>query len=85
MSQESKPSNEEMREEYDIRSGVRGKYYERYKAMTTELAKTAGEHDLLWAKAVNLANRSLALSSGIDSPSTDHWSRLLTVSLNQAI
>lgn len=30
MSQESKPATEEMREEYDIRGGVRGKYYERY-------------------------------------------------------
>ena len=31
ISQESKPTNkEEMRDEYDIRGGVRGKYYEHY-------------------------------------------------------
>jgi hypothetical protein len=35
MSQESKPSKkEEMRAEYDIRGGVRGKYYERYQEGT---------------------------------------------------
>ena len=32
MSQESRPTSEdEMQEEYDIRGGVRGKYYERYR------------------------------------------------------
>ena len=36
MSQESKPAGkEEMRAEYDIRGGVRGKYYERYRQGTT--------------------------------------------------
>ena len=30
MSQGSKPEADEMRSEYDIRGGVRGKYYERY-------------------------------------------------------
>src|SRR2546425_5356739 len=34
MSQESKITAEEMREEYDIRGGVRGKYYERYRQGT---------------------------------------------------
>jgi hypothetical protein len=35
MSQESKPSKkEEMRAEYDIRGGERGKYYERYREGT---------------------------------------------------
>lgn len=35
MSQASKPTEkEEMRDEYDIRSGVRGKYYERYRQGT---------------------------------------------------
>lgn len=35
MSQASKsPSEEDMRAEYDIRGGVRGKYYERYRAGT---------------------------------------------------
>ena len=35
MSQEKKPSKkEEMRAEYDIRGGVRGKYYERYREGT---------------------------------------------------
>jgi hypothetical protein len=35
MSQESKPSKkEEMKAEYDIRGGVRGKYYERYQEGT---------------------------------------------------
>jgi hypothetical protein len=34
MSQESKPEADEMRPEYDIRGGVRGKYYERYRQGT---------------------------------------------------
>ena len=35
MSQESKPATEDqVREEYDIRGGVRGKYYERYRQGT---------------------------------------------------
>ena len=32
--QNNKPANDEMRPEYDLRGGVRGKYYERYKAGT---------------------------------------------------
>ena len=34
MSQGSKPEADEMRSEYDIRGGVRGKYYERYRQGT---------------------------------------------------
>jgi len=34
MSQASKPKADEMRPEYDIRGGVRGKYYERYQQGT---------------------------------------------------
>ena len=34
MSQENKPQKDEMRPEYDIRGGVRGKYYERYQQGT---------------------------------------------------
>jgi hypothetical protein len=35
MSSESKPiDKDEMRDEYDIRGGVRGKYYERYRQGT---------------------------------------------------
>ena len=34
MSQENKPDADEMRPEYDIRGGVRGKYYERYRQGT---------------------------------------------------
>jgi hypothetical protein len=34
MSQASKPEPDEMRPEYDIRGGVRGKYYERYRQGT---------------------------------------------------
>jgi hypothetical protein len=30
----SKPADDEMRPEYDIRGGIRGKYYERYKQGT---------------------------------------------------
>ena len=30
----SKPAEDEMRPEYDIRGGIRGKYYERYKQGT---------------------------------------------------
>ena len=34
MSRESKRDRNEMRPEYDIRGGVRGKYYERYRQGT---------------------------------------------------
>ena len=34
MSQENKPGKDEMRPEYDIRGGVRGKYYKRYQQGT---------------------------------------------------
>ena len=34
MSQRSKPETDEMKPEYDIRGGVRGKYYERYRQGT---------------------------------------------------
>ncbi|MBI2986714.1 MAG: hypothetical protein HYY45_08100 [Deltaproteobacteria bacterium] len=34
MSRESKRDKDEMRPEYDIRGGVRGKYYERYRQGT---------------------------------------------------
>ena len=34
MSQENKPDRDEMRPEYDIHGGVRGKYYERYQKGT---------------------------------------------------
>jgi hypothetical protein len=32
--QNDKPADDEMRPEYDLRGGVRGKYYERYRAGT---------------------------------------------------
>ena len=39
MSPESKPiDKDEMRDEYDIRGGVRGKYYERYRQGTNMVA-----------------------------------------------
>ena len=34
MSQGSKPASDKMKPEYDIRGGVRGKYYERYRQGT---------------------------------------------------
>jgi hypothetical protein len=34
MSQENKQNRDEMKPEYDIRGGVRGKYYERYQKGT---------------------------------------------------
>ena len=34
MKKGSKPAEDEMRDEYDLRGGVRGKYYERYKEGT---------------------------------------------------
>ena len=34
MKKASKPASDEMRPEYDIRGGVRGKYYERYQQGT---------------------------------------------------
>lgn len=34
MGQGNKPARDEMRPEYDIRGGVRGKYYERYQQGT---------------------------------------------------
>ena len=59
MSQASKPENE-MRPEYDIRGGVRGKYYERYSQGTNvvllEPDVAAVFHD---AESVNRALRML--------------------------
>ena len=60
MSPESNEPTEEMRPEYDIRGGVRGKYYERYKRGTNvillepDVAKVF--HD---SEAVNRALRVL--------------------------
>lgn len=34
MSEENKPGTDEMKPEYDIRGGVRGKYYDRYRQGT---------------------------------------------------
>ncbi len=61
MSQENKPTvKEEMRAEYDIRGGVRGKSYERYRQGTNvvvlEPDVAAVFHD---AEAVNRALRML--------------------------
>ena len=61
MSQETKEvSGEQMRAEYDIRGGVRGKYYERYRQGTNvvvlEPDVAAVFHD---AEAVNRALRML--------------------------
>ncbi len=61
MSQASKsPSADEMRPEYDIRGGIRGKYYERYRAGTNVvlLERDVAEvfHD---SEAVNRALRLL--------------------------
>ena len=61
MSQENRPNAEdEMREEYDIRGGVRGKYYERYRegsnVMLLEPDVAAVFRD---AEAVNRALRML--------------------------
>ena len=60
MSQASKPKGEEMRPEYDIRGGVRGKYYERYQQGTNvavlEPDVAAVFHD---SESVNRALRAL--------------------------
>ncbi len=60
MSQASKPKADEMRPEYDIRGGVRGKYYERYRQGTNvvllEPDVAAVFHD---SESVNRALRML--------------------------
>ena len=61
MSQESKPTGkDEIRDEYDIRGGVRGKYYERYRQGTNvvllEPDVAAVFHD---SQSVNRALRML--------------------------
>ena len=61
MSQENKkPREDEMREEYDIRGGVRGKYFERYRKGTNivllEADVAAVFHD---SESVNRALRML--------------------------
>jgi hypothetical protein len=61
MSQENKPTKkDEMRAEYDIRGGVRGKYYERYRQGTNvvllEPDVAAVFHD---SQSVNRALRML--------------------------
>jgi hypothetical protein len=60
MSRASKPRSDEMRPEYDIRGGVRGKYYDRYQQGTNvvllEPDVAAVFHD---AESVNRALRGL--------------------------
>lgn len=73
MSQESKPTGKaEMRDEYDIRGGVRGKYYERYqqgtKVVLLEPDVAALFHD---SQSVNRALRMLIdlARTQVDDPS----------------
>jgi len=60
MSQANKPDADEMKPEYDIRGGVRGKYYERYRQGTNvvllEPDVAAVFHD---SESVNRALRML--------------------------
>ncbi len=60
MSQASRPEPDEMKSEYDIRGGVRGKYYERYQQGTNvvllEPDVAAVFHD---SQSVNRALRML--------------------------
>ncbi len=59
------PASDEMRDEYDFRGGVRGKYYERYRQGTNlvlldpDLAKVF--HD---SKTVNVALRQFLAEHG---------------------
>ena len=73
MSQENKPTTkEEMRDEYDIRGGVRAKYYERYQQGTNvvllEADVAAVFHD---SQSVNRALRMLIdlARTQVDDPS----------------
>ena len=71
MSQVSKSASEgEMRPEYDIRGGVRGKYYERYRAGTNvvllERDVAAVFHD---SESVNRALRLLVNVAQASAPS----------------
>ena len=60
MSQGSKPEPDELKPEYDIRGGVRGKYYERYRQGTNVVLLApdvaAVFHD---SESVNRALRAL--------------------------
>ena len=76
MSQESKPETDEMKPEYDIRGGVRGKYYDRYRRGTNvvllEPDVAAVFHD---SESVNRALRVLIdAARGQVSPESERGS-----------
>jgi hypothetical protein len=72
MKKAMKNENDEMRPEYDLRGGVRGKYYERYKQGTNvvllepDLAKVFRD-----SAAVNTALRVYLSEHGEPPPSAD--------------
>jgi hypothetical protein len=60
MSQANKRDKDEMRPEYDIRGGVRGKYYERYRQGTNIIVLDADVAAVFRdSQSVNQALRSL--------------------------
>ena len=70
--QDKTPAGDEMRPEYDLRGGVRGKYYERYKQGTNvvlleaDVAKAFRD-----SAAVNQALRQYLLEHGTPHPAVN--------------
>ena len=69
MKKASKQSVDEMRQEYDLRGGVRGKYYERYKEGTNVVLLDPDVHEVFKdSSAVNEALRQFLSEHGGKPP-----------------
>jgi hypothetical protein len=69
MKKAGKPANDEMREEYDLRGGVRGKYYERYKQGTNVVLLEPDVYEVFRdSSAVNEALRQYLSEHGGKPP-----------------
>jgi hypothetical protein len=69
MKKASKPADDQMRDEYDLRGGVRGKYYERYKQGTNIVLLEPDVYEVFKdSSAVNQALRQYLSEHGGKPP-----------------
>jgi hypothetical protein len=65
--------NDEMRAEYDLRGGVRGKYYERYRAGTNIVVLDADVAEIFRdSESVNIALRQFFSEHGAPAAAEKH-------------
>jgi len=65
--------HDEMRDEYDLRGGVRGKYYERYRAGTNIIVLDADVAKIFRdSETVNTALRQFVSDHGAPAPAEKH-------------